>query len=342
MEDNQLLSYLEDKRKLIDQMLIKLLASENGIPKKLFKAMEYSLMAGGKRIRPILCIATAENYCKVTHSILKAACAIELLHTYSLIHDDLPSMDNDDFRRGKPTCHKVFGEATAILAGDALQAMAFKWLSELGLFYNSSCITNDTNSTVCKTNDCNNCNINFENNYIARNSFQSDSIDATTVVKIINVFSNAVGASGMVGGQILDLSYQNQEFTHEQLEEIHLKKTAALISSSIEIGALLAKVDNSNYKSDYNILKEYGLKLGLLFQVVDDLLDETGTFSSLGKTPQKDRKDKKATYIALYGLEKTKNIAKCIHDEAINLLNKLQKPNNILYKLTNYILYRTN
>ncbi len=241
-------------------------------------AMAYSYHAGGKRIRPILALASAKALGKNPKFIIPAALAIEMIHTYSLIHDDLPAMDNDDFRRGRPTSHKTFGEAMAILAGDGLLTEAF---------------------------------------HIAAGNMDN-SISPAGKLRFIEKLSEAAGISGMVAGQAMDIIHPEAE-SKTFLRKLHLKKTGAMIRISCLAPALLWETPAGHRQS----LSTYGEKIGLLFQVVDDILDETATFEQLGKTPGKDREQHKLTYPALYGLDGAKKLADSLLNEALRALTAL-------------------
>ncbi|TGM97369.1 polyprenyl synthetase family protein [Leptospira dzoumogneensis] len=231
---------------------------------ELSAAMEYSLRAGGKRLRPILAFA---SFGKINKDSLSIGAALEFVHTYSLIHDDLPSMDDDDFRRGKPSLHKQFSEATAILAGDALQAYAFDWLTQI------------------------------------------DSSDKNLHKDLVRTLAKGAGAAGMVSGQMYDLLLERNPSSligtkEELLSKTHRLKTGALIQASFLMGNRLRE----DYQEREETISEYGAKLGLLFQITDDILDIEGTKEDLGKTPGKDGKSGKITYPSLYGMETCKQM----------------------------------
>ncbi len=261
-----------------------------GIPKELFDAMEYSLKSGGKRIRPILVLESAKSINRNVdvNNFIDIAISTEFIHTYSLIHDDLPAMDDDDFRRGKPTCHKVYGEAIAILAGDGLLTYTFEIISK------------------------------------------NKNIDPKKLIKIINILSHNVGIYGMVGGQAADIldSFQDVQF-------IHTNKTAKFISACCQIGAVLADAP----EEELNKLKEYGLNIGLAFQIWDDVLDEIGEESKTGKKLHKDKEKNKVTYPSVYGLEKSIEIAKDYVEKAKSLIKDLENP-EFLNNLADYIISR--
>ena len=227
-------------------------------PAPLLEAMGYSLMAGGKRLRPVLLLSAGKAVGGGERELLPFACAVEFVHTYSLIHDDLPSMDDDDFRRGKPTSHKVFGEGMAVLAGDALLTEAFRIMAES----------------------------------------DAASADPGKTVRAIADLARAAGGGGMVGGQQMDLSAAPGSSTASEVDEIELRKTAALLASCARTGAILG----GGTPPQIGALGEYGTRLGLLFQVTDDILDETGSFEEMGKGIAKDRARGKWTYPVAHGM----------------------------------------
>ncbi len=290
--------YLKGKRKLIDSFLKKYIASKKkhkDCPRHLSDAMGYALMAGGKRVRPILCIAAYEAAGGTSDSIIPVAASLELIHTYSLIHDDLPAMDDDDFRRNQPTTHKAFGEATAILAGDALLTDAFAIVSNA---------------------------------------------DASpkTLINVIKELSYGSGPEGMVGGQTVDILLEGKKASKKELMYIHTHKTGALIRASVRIGAIMAKASPARLKA----LTEYGEKTGLAFQVIDDILDVTGTKEELGKSTGADDARGKNTYTSIFGLNASHKIAEeLIHDSegALKVFNKKAEP---LSAIAGYILSRRN
>jgi geranylgeranyl diphosphate synthase type II len=292
--------YIEIKRELIDAALERYLPEVKGTLAEHSKAMRYSLFAGGKRVRPILCLAAAESVRNFNNSfpeaVMLTACALECIHTYSLIHDDLPAMDNDDLRRGKPTNHTVFGEAGAILAGDSLLTYAFDLLS--------------------------------------RNDLQG--ISAHDRLTIISLISKAVGPVGMVGGQFLDLAHEGKVVNHDMLREIHSRKTGALITASVQTGGVLG----SSSPEQFQALTRFGNKIGLAFQIVDDLLNVEGTEEQLGKAAGSDAARNKATYPALFGLDKTRKKAQETVQDAVAALDGLDERANMLRDLAQYILSR--
>ncbi|HWR84238.1 MAG TPA: farnesyl diphosphate synthase [Candidatus Deferrimicrobium sp.] len=267
-------AFLSEARRLVDRLLDRYLPPADVEPKSLHAAMRYSVMAPGKRLRPILALA-AYNYCggesESERSVIHlAAAALEMVHTYSLIHDDLPCMDDDDLRRGMPTCHKKFGEAVAVLAGDALHDLAFQLMAQTG------------------------------------------SIDGVRELAL------AIGTAGMIGGQMADVEAEGREVTREEILSIHSRKTAALIRCAVRIGALLAEADGQNLA----LLSRFGEKVGLAFQVIDDILDIEGDQKTLGKNTGSDRKKQKATYPKAVGLEPARRDAGLLIDEAVSLFDK--------------------
>ncbi len=259
------------------------------------KAMAYSYHAGGKRIRPILTLAATKALGKDPGLVVPAALAIEMIHTYSLIHDDLPAMDNDDFRRGKPTSHKVYGEALAILAGDGLLTEAF---------------------------------------HVAATGMDS-SISPTGKLRFIEKLSEAAGIRGMVAGQVMDMEHPDTGDVNF-LKQLHLMKTGAMIQIACFVPTLLWDTPEDSRQS----LEKYGEKIGLLFQVVDDILDETATYAQLGKTPGKDREQHKLTYPALYGLDGAGELAESLLNEALEALTDIPE-SGLLAGIARFIAKRS-
>ncbi len=258
-------------------------------------AIRWSLFAGGKRFRPALLLATGQTFGATTDELLGTACALEMIHTYSLIHDDLPAMDDDDLRRGRPTCHVKFDEATAILTGDALQALAFQTISE------------------------------------------DEVLSPALRVRLISEVGRASGIpEGMVAGQALDLEAESREITKAELEGIHHRKTGALIRAAARCGAIIAGASEAELLA----ITEYANDLGLLFQITDDLLDVTATAEDLGKTPGKDARSRKATYPALYGMEASHAQLEVVHRAAVEALENLKCPAELLRSITDFILAR--
>lgn len=269
-------------------------------PEDVVESMRYSLLAGGKRIRPALCLAACELVGGTIEQAMPSACAMEMIHTMSLIHDDLPSMDNDDFRRGKPTNHKAYGEDIAILAGDALLSLSFE--------------------------------------YIAR---ETRNVAAERVLRVIVEVGKAVGAEGLVAGQVVDIKSEGGNGTVglETLQYIHEHKTAALLTASVVSGAILGGASDMEVQR----LRKYSTCVGLAFQVVDDILDITQTTEELGKTAGKDLTSDKTTYPALLGLERSKEVAKELVKDAKDALAMYDEVKAApLIGLADYILSRTN
>lgn len=264
MQDDDLFlkAYLEDRQSIVEEALQRYLP-ENDMPDEIYKAVRYSLFNGGKRIRPILCLAAAEAVGGDLAPAMPVACALELIHTYSLIHDDLPSMDNDDFRRGKPTCHKVFGENIAILAGDALLTEAFVLLSRA----------------------------------------EKVMFSAERRLAVIQEIAHAAGISGMVGGQALDVSSEQSGADESTLQAIHRRKTGALIVAAVKSGALIFNAG----KDKIQALSEYGINVGLAFQIADDILNVEGDSRLMGKGTGSDAARNKLTYPSLMGLQAAKD-----------------------------------
>jgi len=290
--------YLNSRRQLIDRFFEEYFRSPL-IPVILKDSVTYSLLAGGKRIRPILCIASYEACGGETERIIPYASAIEFIHTYSLIHDDLPAMDDDDLRRGRPTNHKVFGDGMAILAGDGLLTEAFYLLS-----------------------------------------LNPSGIDPSLVLQAINEIALASGIKGMVAGQAADLIYESQESDPETLYFIHSHKTASLIKASIRAGGILsgACYDRSLLDS----LSIYGEKIGLAFQIIDDILDVEGETEIIGKPKGSDEKKKKMTYPRHYGLGRSKEIAEELITEAVKALSIFDEKADPLRGIARFLIERRN
>jgi geranylgeranyl diphosphate synthase type II len=293
----EIVKYMEEKKVLIDSFMERYF-SRTIVPDALYKSITYSLSAGGKRIRPILCLASYEACGGRAYDVVPYASAFELVHTYSLIHDDLPAMDDDDLRRGKPTNHKVFGEGMAILAGDALLTEAFYLLS-------------------------------YERHAVA-------SIPHSALIKAINEIAGGSGMNGMVGGQAQDLLSENEEPDPETLFFIHKCKTAALITSAVKTGGILACCSEDRLAG----LASYGQSAGLAFQVIDDILDVEGETEVLGKTAGSDEKKKKMTYPKLYGIEESRRKAKELIEDAIDALTVFDEKAEPLRAIAQCLLER--
>ena len=295
----KLADYLQRRQKWVEEALKRWVPGENEFPPPVHQAMRYSLFAGGKRLRPILVLAAAEAVGGSVRDVLPLACSFELIHTYSLIHDDLPSMDNDDMRRGKPTSHKVFGEALAILAGDALLTEAF---------------------------------------HLAARPEVMKKVSARRRIQALWHLARAAGSQGMVGGQTMDILTQGQPVDSGTLEYIHAHKTGWLIAASVAVGAIVGGATARQLRN----LQGYGEKLGLAFQITDDLLDETGEEAKLGKAVGKDQIKGKATYPGLYGIPESRRRAERLVEEAIQHLQPFDRRANPLREIARFILSRGN
>ncbi len=265
-------------------------------PEQIYEAMRYSLMAGGKRLRPTLCLATCEMLGAPAMLAMPAACALEMVHTMSLIHDDLPAMDNDDYRRGKLTNHKIYGEDVAVLAGDGLLAYAFEHIA-----------------------------------------IHTKDVPPQQVLRVVADLGRAVGAAGLVGGQVVDLASEGKAIDESTLTYIHMHKTAALLEVSVTSGAILAGAKQPVVEQ----LKRYAQRIGLAFQIVDDVLDITSTSETLGKSVGKDVAAQKATYPSLWGLEASQRKADELISQAIAELDDFGEAARPLIAIAQYITART-
>jgi geranylgeranyl diphosphate synthase, type II len=306
--------YFIKRTSITDKALKVFIKALHDVPPTLQKSMLYSLSAGGKRLRPVLLTATYEIFGGKKEDVLPAACSIEMVHTYSLIHDDLPSLDNDDLRRGKPTNHKVFGEAVAVLAGDALLTNAFSVLGH---------------------------------------NAETKKIKEKNVLDCIRILAKYAGAGGMVGGQAADLEAEGFlqgkkrslnsdkklfKTANDLLNYIHLHKTADLISASVEMGAVLADASPEDFKH----LANYAQGIGLAFQIVDDVLDVIGDKKKLGKKGS-DVRNKKLTYVSLFGIDQSNKQAALLISEAHDELDQVNgsiKAKRVLHEIADFILKR--
>lgn len=282
--------YIEIVDKKLDEYM-----PEDVFPEDIFKAMKYTVTLPGKRLRPIMCMESCRMFGGNYEDAIPAACAIEMLHAQTLIHDDLPCMDNDDFRRGKPTNHKVFGEANAVLAGDAL--------------------------------------LSFAPQIILKNS---KNLGAEKLVKILEEYTQYAGAYGVIAGQVADIeaekNWQNNSFGIEPeklLDFIHTHKTADLFKLSLRTGAIIAGADSEQLDK----ITDLAQKLGVAFQISDDILDEISTFEEMGKTLGKDKNAGKLTYVTLYGLDEAKNKLACILKECYGIINGFDEEPNALVEI---------
>ena len=280
----------------INEELLKFTENKPELQSSVLEAMEYSLSAGGKRLRPVL-ILEFYRMCggEDIDKMVKLACAVELIHTYSLIHDDLPCMDNDDFRRGKPSCHKAFSEEIALLAGDALNTLAFEVITDCAM---------------------------------------EGTISAETAVMLISVLTKAIGTDGMIGGQVIDLQTEEEVIDLETLNTLQSCKTGALIEAACVMGVILSG------KMEYiPAAAEYAQAMGRAFQIVDDILDVTGTFEELGKPIGSDSEQHKNTYVSLLGLQRSRQKAAQLTVTALGALKKFEN-NEFLFELTQELLDR--
>ena len=289
-----LAKYVTQQQQVIDAALQRVVPAESVPPESIHKAMRYSLFAGGKRVRPILCMAAAEAVSDSPSGVEQVACTLELIHTYSIIHDDLPALDNDDLRRGVPTCHKVFGEALAILTGDALLTLAFQVLAQL---------------------PC----------------------DADRRVRLIEELAVSAGTvGGMIGGQVHDIEGEGKRPDAALLEAIHTAKTGALLRASLRMGGIYAAADEEQLTA----LTCFGQHVGLAFQIIDDVLDVEESSESLGKTAGKDEQQQKMTFPAVYGLERSREMAEEERLAAHLAVRPLDERAERLRELADWIVHR--
>jgi geranylgeranyl diphosphate synthase, type II len=279
-------------RRMIDSALDRYSNLEDDCPAQLREAIRYSLLAPCKRLRPTLVLFAAEACGGAWEAALPAACAVEMIHTYSLIHDDLPAMDNDDLRRGRPTCHKAYGEAMAILAGDALLTLAFEILAR--------------------------------------------DLRPAVAAKACAALAEAAGATALVGGQADDLSLEHTAGDLATLENIHRRKTGAMFLASLRLGGYTAGADESQQSA----LERFGKKIGLAFQIADDLLDVEGDEAAMGKRVGKDSQHGKLTFPSLLGIEESRRRAQQLIDEACEALTSLGEKRAALEVLARYIVER--
>jgi geranylgeranyl diphosphate synthase type II len=286
--------YLRQRAAEVDAALDAWLPPAKRAPATIHKAMRYAVFAGGKRLRPVLCLAAAEACGGDPARALPAACAVEVMHTYSLVHDDLPCMDDDDLRRGRPTCHKVFGEGMAVLCGDALLTEAFAlvaWMPATARY---------------------------------------------SAADHVRELAAAGGSLRLIGGQVMDLEGEGRQLTKAQLVKIHQAKTAALLTTSLRLGAMGANATPAKLEA----LSTFGQALGLAFQVIDDILDVTQSSAQLGKTAGKDAKAQKVTYPAILGLEKSRKEAAALTGKALAALAPLGTKAARLRQIAEYLLVR--
>ena len=288
--------YLDQEQHLIEENLRWFLPTREQLPHTIHEAMHYSVFAGGKRLRPILVLSSGRACGGETESLLPAACAVELIHTYSLVHDDLPALDNDDLRRGRPTSHRVFGEAMAILAGDALLTRAFEILA---------------------------------------NYPQGPELGSRRL-RVLDIVSKACGTTGMIGGQVADLESEGQPVNEEAVHNIHGGKTGALIRAAVTAGAVMADA----MEDQVHALDKYAQRVGLAFQIIDDVLDVVETSTELGKTPGKDAEHHKATYPTLWGVEGSRRKARKLVDEAVGYVEDFGDDGLRLRQIAEFVFRR--
>lgn len=287
---------IKNRASEFENILKKYMPKEEGYQKTVFEAMNYSLSAGGKRLRPLITLEACKIVGGNEEDVIPFAVAIEMIHTYSLVHDDLPALDNDDLRRGRPTNHKVYGEAMAILAGDALLNYAFEIM-----------LSNSINKK-----------------------------DANRYLKAINEIAKSSGIYGMIGGQVVDIESENKIINKDKLDFIHMNKTAAIIIGCMRAGAIIGGAEDDELE---NITK-YARNIGLGFQIVDDILDIIGDQSKLGKNIGSDIENNKSTYPSLFGLQKSKELAEELIEEAKDCVAKFDERDEFLKGLADYIVDR--
>lgn len=287
---------LKERCAYIEAALEKAVPEQTAFPPIIFEAMRYSLLAGGKRLRPMMLLAACEAVGGRKEDALPFACALEMIHTYSLIHDDLPAMDNDDYRRGRLTNHKVYGEDMAILAGDGLLHHAMETMAD-------ACLKNPTPQTA----------------------------------GAMKAIAHGAGIQGMLVGQVVDVFMEGKPLDKDTLDFIHLHKTAAMIRGALEAGAVCGGA-NAEMVAEFGLAGE---KIGVAFQILDDILDVTSTLEELGKPIHSDEKNQKTTYVTLFGIEKSREIAAQLSDEAIAVWEKQGESCTFLRELTKYLLTRT-
>ncbi len=302
-------AYLDEKRKIVDEVLSVMLADSTDTG-AITTVMRYAVMAGGKRIRPVLCMSAAEairEHAGSRSDVLRTSCAIEMIHTYSLIHDDLPAMDNDDLRRGKSTCHIRFGEASAILAGDALLTLALEVMSDIEPMDNGQ--------------------IDNEPMDIERMAVR---------LRAMNIVTRASGRRGMIEGQLRDMDAEGRRLSLDDLENMHAFKTGSLIGASVQSGAILAGADDEQLEK----LRQYAGKIGLAFQVTDDILNVVGDPELMGKAVGTDKDRGKNTYPNLLGLKKSREFAQKLVNDALEAIEAFGNRSDPLGAIARYIVER--
>jgi len=285
------------RKQLVDELLQECLKEIDGYPPIIHEAMRYAVMNGGKRLRPILVLEGAHLAGGTPENVQALACAVEMIHCYSLVHDDLPAMDDDDLRRGKPTCHIVFGEANAILTGDALLTGAFE---------------------------------------VTAGMADSPTLEPTPLLRVIREIAAAVGSRGMIGGQVIDLEYEDHEIDYPTLQRLHSLKTGELFRASLRSGAILSGIDEAGLAA----LDDYAHHFGLAFQITDDILDVEGSEEAIGKPVGSDEKNLKTTYPSLFGLDRSYQLAGESVQACLDSLSTFGPEADFLRQLALFILQR--
>lgn len=294
MDHNVLLKKdMKEKQELVNIILDRFLPRKDEYPKEIHKALRYSTFAGGKRLRPYLTFLAYQLFDENLEAIAPVAAAIEMVHTFSLIHDDLPDIDDDEYRRGKKSCHTVFGDGVALLAGDSLLLNAFEAITYAEL-------------------------------------------DDALKVQFVRELAEVTGINGLIGGQMVDIESEGKKVDKKTLNFIHNNKTAKLINLSLRLGALGGKAN----AKELAVIADYGTKIGMVFQIVDDLLDIEGTTAKLGKTIGKDEAVGKATFPSVYGIEESRKMAKDLTEQAKNAISTLGERSLKLRILADYLLAR--
>lgn len=291
---SEIAHYLKQQGERIEKELDRLIPERHGHHQKLYEAARYAILGGGKRLRPILALATTQMLAGDTHHALSPACTLEMIHTYSMIHDDLPCMDNDDFRRGKLTVHKKYSEGHAVLTGDFLLTYAFEILAI------------------------------------------DPHLRPEKKSQLIALLARQSGSEGMIGGQVMDLTFEGQTIPLETLKLLHRNKTAALLTASIEFGGILSNVSPPHLEC----LRLFGESIGLAFQVIDDILDVTSSQAKHGRAIASDILNQKSTYVSLLGIERAKGYANEFYQQALRSLKPLSCDTSLLIGLADYVLQR--
>ena len=316
---------MKDKVVEIENVIQAYMPKEYTFQKTIIDAMDYTMSAGGKRIRPMLMKACYDLFGGTANVVEPFMAAIEMIHTYSLIHDDLPALDNDDYRRGRKTAHIVYGEDMAILAGDALLNYAFETATKaFDLIMSQNLLDIDTETIANDTSTL----------YVYVNELKQ----RKSVERALQVLSSKPGIYGMIGGQVVDVELTGSTLTEEQLVYIYENKTGALIESSMMIGAILAGVDESTIEK----IQKVAYNIGMAFQIQDDILDETSTFEELGKALHSDEKNGKVTYVTIHGIKESRNEIEKLSREAIEILESMDGDSEFLQHLIEYLIDRKN